>query len=460
MEKKDLLKICEGLNIDIIWKAWKDDIIRTTIDVQDKLAKYDPVLNRAGAVAVTQYVSGYESLEPLPTANPRSERATHYGLFLKNDLVTRCQELKVNMGFKSGREELIEAILNAEDKAGPSNALVGRIRTTLEPTKRPDDRPMARHERYYKEKSRKFIRRRCKTFGISRTKSKLTSQLIRDIIEVEGRTSGMQRARHVYVSQALGELAPPMPPFGQIPAINSTEPTFQTYTQVVGQRLDPHSHISHEDIRVVYPDPAPTMESGSGCPLITGQLDPVYERYRDQTQMPIEITYEPLYRTPRMMEAAARYNDMTLSQLRSIIHARSFTRSIEQDCYTKLDCIDILVEDDRKHGLLPAASTPVYSLEPGKLVDINPDPQIFIRKPTVMQVSALRDLQTSDLEAEEFQFLREAFYEPFSQQEMEKEVHARRVIYAPTVRRQLVRSDMRMFERVRRRAAGLDPRRG
>ena len=82
MEKKNLLGLCEGLNIDIIWKAWKDDIIRTTIDVQDKLAKYDTAVNKAGVVAVTQFVTGYESLQPLPTAKPRTERAERYGLFI------------------------------------------------------------------------------------------------------------------------------------------------------------------------------------------------------------------------------------------------------------------------------------------------------------------------------------------------------------------------------------------
>lgn len=462
MEKKDLLGMCENLNIDIIWKTWKDDIIRTTIDVQDKLAKYDPTVNKTGVVTVTQFVSGYESLEPLPTADPRSERTKRYGLFLKNDLIKRCKNLQVNMGWKSSRDDLIEAILAAEDKAGPSPYKVNRISSTAPPTDRSDDQPMARQKKYYGEKSRNYLKRRCKVFRVSKTKRKPTSQLTRSIMDVECRTSasGMLKAKHIYIPN--GPDAPPMPPFGQKPTIKATQPIAQPPSQQTTQQTtpwpEPHQHPHHEDITVIYRNPAPNLVGGTGLPLVTKGLNPVYERYSDQTQMPTEFWYEPLGRTPRMNAAAEEYHNMSLSQLQAIVRARGYTRGIDQDCDTKLDCIDTLLDDDRKHGLLPAARACDYPLEPGKLVDTNPDPEMFLRMPTEMQVEVLWILENSWEEAESFQLSREEFYEDFSQAEMEKEVLMRRVMYAPTVRRQLVRNDMRMFERIRRRRAGLTPR--
>ncbi|ELR02968.1 hypothetical protein VC83_03492 [Pseudogymnoascus destructans] len=456
LEKKDLLRICEGLNIDIIWKAWKDDIIRTIIDVQDKLTNYDRTMNAAGAITVTQFVSGYESLELLPTTNPRSQRAERYGLFMKNDLIKRCRDLKVVMGWRSSRDDIIEAILNAEDQAGGSIYIVGPMRSTAQPTNSPEDQPMDRQYKYYKEKSRNFLKRRCKVFRISRSKRRSTPQLARNIMEVEGKASGMQKNKHIYIPQ--GPYAPVMPSTSLIP----TQPTIPTAWASMGNISswpNPHQHANHADITVIYPKPTHSLIAGSGLPIAaTTQLNPIYAKYRDQTQMPMELSYEPLYRTPRMDEAAAIYNDMSLTQLQDIVRARGYTRGIEQDCDTKLECIDILLDDDRKQGFLPTAPAPVYSLEPGKLEEANPDPSIFIRRPTVMQVEVLRILLTSRLEPEEFQWSREEFYEDFTLAELEKEVFARRVMYVPTVRRQLVRSDMRMFERVRRKRAGLPPR--
>lgn len=456
MEKKNLLGLCEGLNIDIIWKAWKDDIIRTTIDVQDKLAKYDTAVNKAGVVAVTQFVTGYESLQPLPTAKPRTERAERYGLFMKNDLITRCKQLEVNVGWKSSRDNLIQAILNAEDKAGANPALVGRIRSTVPPTTRSDDQPMARHKVYYKEKSRKYIKRRCKYFRINKSKRKPASQLARDIMDFEGKTSGMLKAKHIYIPK--GPEAPRQPTLGPLPTTRETNPATMTPRRSINPHPQPRQHVNHEAVEVIYPSPAPTLVGGSGLPIATRQLDPVYERYQNQTQMPIEISYEPLYRTPRMQAAAAKYNSMSLAHLQGIVRARAHTRGIEKECETKLECIDILLDDDRKNNLLPVAPAPIYPLQPGQRVEVNPDSEMFVHMPTVMQVEVLRILEESPQEVESFKLSREAFYELFSQAEMEKEVLLRRLMYAPTVRRQLVRNDMRMFERVRRRRAGLPPR--
>ncbi|KFY18975.1 hypothetical protein V493_08221 [Pseudogymnoascus sp. VKM F-4281 (FW-2241)] len=455
MDKKELLGICENLNIDIIWKAWKDDIIRTVIDVQDKLARYDSTMFRHETVTVTQFISGYESLKPLPTYNTRSNRAEQYGLILKNDLITRCKELKVNLGWKSSRDDLIEAILNAEDKAGANISKVS-ITSTAPPMNSAEKQPMARQNKYYDGKTRNYIKRRCRLFRISKSRRRPTSELTRKIIDVEGKTSGLLQIKHVYVPKGPG--APPMPYVDQITTTIGTLPTTQISRQEASFGPEPHQHINHAGVTVVYPSQAHNLTGGSGLPIATKQLNPVYERYRDQTQLPMELWYEPLSRTPRMIEAAAKYNEMTLSQLQDIIRARSYTRDIEQDCSTKLECIDTLIDDDRKNNLLPAAPARVYRLQPGEVMESNPDPGIFIRRPTVMQHEVLRILQTSLQEAESFQVSREAFYEQFSQEEMEMEVHARKIIYAPTVRRQLVRSDMRMFERVRRIRAGLPAR--
>ncbi|KFY35569.1 hypothetical protein V494_05796 [Pseudogymnoascus sp. VKM F-4513 (FW-928)] len=454
MEKKSLLQLCEGMNIDVIWKAWKDDIIRTAIDVQDKHAKLDPLVSRTDAVAVTQLITGYESLEPLRTARDSDIRAEHYELFTKNDLVTRCRDLKISMSWKSSRANLIRAIVSTEDRAGPSEARIWPIKSTLPPTTRKEDQPMARQREFYKRKSRNYIRRRCKEFGIKKSSSRSIAQLIRCIMEVESKTSGLSKGKHFHIPVGQGE--PKLPVFG--PATNTAIPAAHALIRQTSHPLDPHSHANHEGITVMYPDQAPTLHGGSGFPVIAKRLDPVYERYRDQTQKPMELSYEPLYRTPRMNEAAEIYNDMSLSQLQAILKARFHTRGIDYNCDTKLDCIDVLLEDDRKEGRLPAAPVVEHALEPGKVMETNPDPEIFTRKPTVMQVAVLRALQTSDQDVESFQLSREAFYEQFSQQEMEAEVHARRIIYTPTVRRQLVKSDMRMFERVRRWKAGLPPR--
>lgn len=455
MEKNELLGLCEKLNIDVIWKAWKDDIIHTAIDVLVRLAKLDPTMNKAGAVTVTQFVSGYESLEPLPTARPRAERAERYGLIMKNDLITRCKALNLNMGWKSSRGDLIAAILTAEDQAGPTPGRI-TIKSTAPPTTIPKDQPMARQTKYYNEKSRNFVKRRCRTFRIARSKRRPTSQLTRNIIEMEGKNSGAFKIKHVYVPK--GPDAPPLPDYSQILTTNGTNPTAGPPRQNANPWPAPHPHTNHADITVIYPEPAHGLVAGTGQPIVTGQLHPMYERYQNATQMPMELWYEPLSRTPRMAEAAAKYNEMALSHLQAIVKARGYTRGIEQDCETKLDCIDILLEDDRKTGLLPAAPAPVYNLHPGKVLDTNPDPQMFIRNPTEMQVDVLMTLHTSWWEADEFQLSREEFYEKFSMGDMEKEVFARRVTYVPHVRRQLVRSDMRMFERVRRRRAGLIPR--
>jgi hypothetical protein len=457
MPKKDLLRICVGLNIDIIWKAWKDDIIRTIIEVQDKLANNDRTMNPYSATTVTQFISGYECLEPLPTANPRSQRAERYGLFLKNDLIKRCRDIKVVMGWRSGRNDIIEAILNAEDQAGPSMMRVRRITSTAEPTNLDEDQPMARQHMYYKEKSRNFLKRRCRVFSISRSKRRPTSQLARNIMEVEGKASGMQKIKHIYIPP--GPYAPLMPSTSLIPTTQRTIPTTQAPTRNIVLGPDPHQHPNHADITVIYPEPTHNLIAGTGLPIVaTTQLNPIYERYRNHTQMPMELSYEPLYRTARMNEAAEIYNEMTLTQLQDIVRARGYTRGIEQASDTKLECIDILLEDDRKQGFLPTAPDPVYSLEPGQLAYSNPDPSIFIRIPTLMQVEVFSILLTSQPDPEEFQLSREEFYEEFTLAEIEKEVLARRVMYAPTVRRQLVRSDMRIFERVRRKRAGLPPR--
>ncbi|OBT69260.1 hypothetical protein VE03_02028 [Pseudogymnoascus sp. 23342-1-I1] len=449
MEKKDLLGICEKLNIDIIWKAWKDDVIETIIDVQDRLANYDPSMNRAGAVTVVQFLTGYESVEPLPTADPRDKRAERYGIITKNDLVTRCRDLKVNMGWKSSRDDLIEAILNAEEQAGVSPSRIRPINSEA------PDQPILRQKKYYEDKSIRFIKRRCKVFRIPRSKRRPRSQLIRNILEMEGKTSGMFEIKNVYVPK--GPLAPPLPTY-QIATTNGTNPAAGTPSQNTGPWPTSYQHPNHEGITVIYPEQTHSLVGGTGLPIATGHLNPIYERYQNQTQMPIELWYEPLSRTPRMDEAAAKYNEMPLSHLQAIVRARGYTRGITQDCETKLDCIDILLEDDRKTGLLPAAPAPVYPVQPGKVLESNLDPQMFIRNPTEMQVDVLRILQTSIWEAGAFQLSREAFYEKFSLGEMEREVLARRVMYVPHVRRQLVRSDMRMFERVRRRMAGLVPR--
>ncbi|OBT86759.1 hypothetical protein VE02_04237 [Pseudogymnoascus sp. 03VT05] len=455
MEKKDLLRLCEGLNIDIIWKAWKDDIIRTIIDVQDKLTNYDRTMNASGFITVTQFVSGYECLEPLPTVKPRSERAEQYGLFLKNDLITRCRDLKVSMGWRSSREDIIGAILNAEDQAVPTMYRVGQIRSTLL-LKYPKDQPMAIQNKYYVEKSRNFLKRRCKVFGIRRSKRRPTSQLARLIMDVEGKASGMQNVRHVYIPQ--GPYAPLMPSTSLIPT-PETIPTTRALMQNTSLWQEPHQHPNHAGITVIYPDPMPNLTAGTGLPITTTTpLDPIYERYRNRTQMPMELSFEPLHRTARMNEAAANYDEMSLTQLQDIVRARSYTRGIEEDCHTKLECIDVLLEDDRKQGFLPVAPAPVYSVQPGLLAEVNPDPSIFIRTPTVMQLEVFRILLTSQPDPEAFQLSREEFYEEFTVAEAEKEVLARRVMYAPTVRRQLVRSDMRILERVRRKRAGLPPR--
>ncbi|KFZ05392.1 hypothetical protein V501_08402 [Pseudogymnoascus sp. VKM F-4519 (FW-2642)] len=457
-EKKALLGMCEGLNIDIIWKAWKDDIIRTIIDVQDKLANYDRTMNRAGFITVTQFVTGYESLEPLPTSNTRSVRTERYGLFMKNDLIKRCRDLNVVMGWRSSRDDIIQAILNAEDQAGNSVYIVGQIRSTSEPTNLPGDQPMDRQYKYYKEKSRRYLKRRCKVFGIPRSKRRPTSQLTRNVMEVEGKASGMQKIKHVYIPQ--GPYAPLMPSTKLIPT-PATIQTNRASTRNTNSWPSPHQHPNHADITVLYPIPTHNLIADNGLPITTTTpLNPVYERYRDQTQMPMELSYEPLYRTARMEEAAEIYNEMSPTQLQDIVRARGYTRGIEQNSGTKLDCIDVLLDDDRKQGFLPTAPAPVYSVQPGLLAALNPAPGIFIRIPTVMQVDALSILLTSQLEPEEFQLEREEFYEEFTLAEVEKEVLARRVMYVPNVRRQLVRSDMRMFERVRRRKAGLPPREG
>lgn len=131
--KKDLLEVCEYLNIDIIWKAWKDDIIRTIMDVQEKHANEDPEMNKPGFLTLTQFISGYESLEPLPTAEPRSARTDRYKLVMKNDLIARCKKLRLKMGWEFRRDDIIEAILNAEDQAGGKASKVRRIKSRARP---------------------------------------------------------------------------------------------------------------------------------------------------------------------------------------------------------------------------------------------------------------------------------------------------------------------------------------
>ncbi|KFY36828.1 hypothetical protein V495_07575 [Pseudogymnoascus sp. VKM F-4514 (FW-929)] len=457
MNKKDLLAICEDLNIDVIWKAWKDDIIRTTIEVQDKLTKGDPITHIPGFEIVTQFVSGYESLEPLPTAEPRQKRADRYKLVLKNDLIARCKEFGVPLGWKSSRDELVEAILKAEVEAGEDPNEVIPIKSTARPTIHSEDQPMTKHQAYYGDKSRKYLKRRCKEYNISKSKRKTTSQLARFILEKEGRATGLLKTNHVFIPRGTQA---PFPPGSRLGPRSGIAPIVTRPWQRHPIQPKPHAHVNHSDIRVIYPEPPRKLLGGTGLPLTTKQFNPVYERYRQQTEGPREVWYEPLGRTPRMQVAAAKYHSMTLDHLQSIVKARALSRGIELDYHNKLSCVDVLLEDDRKNNLLPAAPpAPIYDLHPGELAESNPDEEIFIRTPTVMQVDVLKILEESPwVEAEGFMFSREEFYEQFTQAELEPEVHARRVMYEPTIRRLLVRSDMRTFERLRRRMAGLPAR--
>ncbi|KFY00730.1 hypothetical protein O988_03131 [Pseudogymnoascus sp. VKM F-3808] len=457
MNKKDLLAICEDLNIDVIWKAWKDDIIRTTIEVQDKLTKGDPITSVPGFETVTQFVSGYESLEPLPKADPRQKRVDRYKLVLKNDLIARCKEFGVPLGWKSSRDELIEAILKAEDEAGDDPNEVIPIKSTARPTIHSEDQPMTKHQAYYGDKSRKYLKRRCKEYNITKSKRKTTSQLARSILENEGRATGLLRTNHVFVPRGTEA---PLPPGSKLGPRSGIVPIFTRPWQRHPIQPKPHAHPNHSDIRVIYPEPPRKLLGGTGLPITTKQFNLVYERYRQQTEGPREVWYEPLGRTPRMQVAAAKYHSMTLDHLQSIVKARALSRGIELDYHNKLSCVDVLLEDDRKNNLLPAAPpAPIYDLHPGELAESNPDEEIFIRIPTVMQVDVLKILEESPwVEAEGFMFSREEFYEQFTHAELEPEVHARRVMYEPTIRRLLVRSDMRTFERLRRRMAGLPAR--